>query len=1060
MSASTKSHVIFVAVALVASGAHAAKRAKPVTNEGSKENYENLVLPEPRFSDVPVSSLSYESKRIRLRGGKVEVKRPGIDAQRFLFERETFLVEKRDEAIKLLRQELDSGFTQNRDNILLRLGQLYTEKYMELNFHEVELYNRQFEAFEKAGKKGKDPAIDNKRSRRYLDQALTIFTKLENQYPNHPRIDEVLFFLGFVNIEFGQAKKGAAYLEKLVSKYPQSRKFEEGVLYLADFYFDNQRFKEAFEKYRILQKKKDDDLYDYASYKVAWCRLNLGSPDVGLKEMKDLIDRLEKDNSKGKFNLREQALTDLVTFFVESGKADEAFAYYTDKLGEEKAFEKLRTVATLLLANGKHAGAEKAYKRLLDRYGDSAEAPEYAMALYEAQMASAKTADAVLTLKMTLDRYGANSDWAKKFGKDKEKEAKEKLAALQKDATNAALFYHRTAQKSKSKQNYDYALELYSALVKAFPESADKRKLNFYQAEILYEKKEYLEASGIYMQIAKSEPKDKLAEEAAFNALLAVDQLTSKAPTLKRYSDKEQKEMAFEKTKLSTEETRFIEVADYYLKNYSKFQRSVDVQFRIASIYYRHNYFDEALPIFDEIATKHPNHKFAANSAHLVLDIYNIKKDYKGLADTSARFAKTPSLGNAKFKEEMTAFKDQIGFKAIEGLERQSKWAEAGEAYLKYYKSDTDGTLAEQALYNSVVSYEKSGDEAKLKEAAFLFMERYPKNEYNKRLILLQAKSAEQDYDYAKARDLYRKFYSQNPKDPQAKKALFNAAVFAELTEDNRAALSLYEDYLKQPGVTAKERKDILVSQSKLNRKTGDFRRTEESYRALLQQSATLEEKGEYLAKLAELYEKNGRRSDREALLQEIEALAKGRSNPKDLGPAVEYLAESRFKAVEPEKKSYERLKLRLPPATLVNDIKKKQAALKKLADSYDKVVSLGDPEWGVAALAETADAYSQFSQSYRSIPIPASFKGAQRVELERQMKELDGQLIKPLDDKAVEIRKTCVSNAVRFSVVTEYVSRCRAGGGSEGDRFAPSGILPEPGYWTTTSGNLGVARP
>jgi len=197
----------------------------------------------------------------------LEFNAPSVDAEEYLFAKKAFISERRDQAIKLLRQQLDTGYTRNLDNILLRLGQLYTEKYMELSYYETELYNNQLEEYNQNKRGKKAPKLNTKRSNRYLKLAIDLFTSLEKKFPKHPKLDEILFFIGFVNVEFGRVTKGARYLRKVIQKYPRSRKYEEALLYLGDFHFDRQQYRQALKNFRILLRKKNPDYYNYTLYK-------------------------------------------------------------------------------------------------------------------------------------------------------------------------------------------------------------------------------------------------------------------------------------------------------------------------------------------------------------------------------------------------------------------------------------------------------------------------------------------------------------------------------------------------------------------------------------------------------------------------------------------------------------------------------------------------------------------------------------------------------------------------------------------------------------------------
>ena len=84
------------------------------------KDYDNFNLPNnPKTRPIlPVSKLSYTTNKVRIRGKNLRLAEPSVDRKEYLFVKEAFLAERRDQALKLLRQELDSGVKTNRDNML------------------------------------------------------------------------------------------------------------------------------------------------------------------------------------------------------------------------------------------------------------------------------------------------------------------------------------------------------------------------------------------------------------------------------------------------------------------------------------------------------------------------------------------------------------------------------------------------------------------------------------------------------------------------------------------------------------------------------------------------------------------------------------------------------------------------------------------------------------------------------------------------------------------------------------------------------------------------------
>ena len=1034
-----------------------------VSPSAGAKDYENFDLPrQAGKAPVPTESrVNYKTERVEMVGKNMRLKESSYNSQEFLFAKEAFLAEKRDESIKLLRQEMDSGYKSNRDNMLLRLGQLYAEKYQELSYGENEMYSRQLEDFEKkkaTDKNVKRPVMDTSRSRRYLKDALQLFYSVEKEFPKHAKIDEVIFFIGFVEMESGNLEKGMKYLERVVRQYPQSRKFDEAVVYLGDHYFDKVKFREAIAKFNILLRRQESSLYYYAVYKLAWCELNTAQQVKGLRRMKTLVTALKGTSDKAKFNLREQALKDLVIFYGEVEAVDEAIEFFTDTQGKEKALENLRLIADLLRNKARDEAAIKAYTKLLAEFPNSIDAPRMQLGLYESRVRLGQTAKAVASLVNTIERYGAISDWAKSFPPEKAAEVKAALETVVAEGEKAALFHHNSAQKSSKKEPYAYALKLYTALLECFPNFPERKKLSFYKAEILFNEGKWLDAANAYMFSAKVPPKDKLTDDAVYSAVLSLDRLTAKNEKIERFTKEEQKNVDLTPQEIPAEEKRFIEVAEYYIQEYPKGEKVVDVKFRIASIHYRFHHYDVAQEEFRNIAMNHPRHRSATTAAHIVLDIYNIKKDFVALDATATLFGATKDLGDAEFKAEMAQLSGEIGFKKLEGLEQQNKWGEAGDSYYNFYKTNSTGPLAEKSLYNAYVSYEKADDAVKSAETSRLFIAKFPKSQYAQKMTLALAKNAERQYDFNAAQKLYEDYHKKFPTDKESRKALYNAAVFAELLEHDKDGLALYQEYLKG-NVNAEERKAILISQAKIYRRMGNWAEVSNIYRRLSRESRDLDDRLAFLGELARQYEKGGKLTERTAILNEMKAIyASAAKKPSGLG--LPYVAEAQFKALAKSREGYEKVKLRFPPEDLLYLLKRKEKLLSKLAADYDRVVEVGVPEWGVAALLEKSTAYENLVHSFRAVQIPASYKGENRDEAEKGLKAIDAKMVAPLENRSQEILKACLERASQFHVASEYASKCRQKLKQPGSEMAePGGVFPQPSYWSTRWLGEEVAR-
>jgi len=494
-------------------------------------------------------------------------------------------------------------------------------------------------------------------------------------------------------------------------------------------------------------------------------------------------------------------------------------------------------------------------------------------------------------------------------------------------------------------------------------------------------------------------------------------------------------------------------VAEIYLNDYPKGEKVVDVKFRVGAIYYRYHHFDKAIAAFDGIATTYPKHRSAETAAGLVLDIYNVQKDYTQLEKTANRYEAIATLGDKEFRKELARVRSEIQFKRIESFEAGNEWAKAADEYWKAYSNNPQGPLAEQSLYNAYISYEKADNFNRATEIGKLFATKFPKSTHTASMLLKAAKQNEEHFEFEKAESLYAEYHQKFPKEKEAMKALYNSALFAELLERGSVAIKRYDEYVKQYKISNTEKDAIALSIAKIYRKQGEWEKYQSQMRKLARESGNVDTKLKLLGDLARNLEIANRDADKNAIAQEIRNLYQTSKRPlNSIGLAAKYVAEGEFKLLAPKREKYNKVVLRFPPEDLVYLMGVKQKQLSKLADDYDHMVELGVPTWGVAALHEKASSYMDYVKQFRSLEIPKKHKGEEKAEIEKSLKQIDETKIKPIEKKGQEFYEVCAAKAAEFYVVSGYASQCRSK--SKDFKADSLGIQPQAIAWSR-GGNL-----
>jgi len=162
--------------------------------------------------------------------------------------------------------------------------------------------------------KYQDQRGEKRRSELIMQNALMLYEKVRSEYPQYPRIDEVLSVLGYAEFKAGNKKKAIKHYEALKKKFPKSRRVSEAYLQLGEYYFDQSSMFFAKQNYEKALNNNDKFARDYALYKLAWVYFNLSEYAGGIKKLKEVIQRTGNDGYEGWDKLQAAAKRDLPLF--------------------------------------------------------------------------------------------------------------------------------------------------------------------------------------------------------------------------------------------------------------------------------------------------------------------------------------------------------------------------------------------------------------------------------------------------------------------------------------------------------------------------------------------------------------------------------------------------------------------------------------------------------------------------------------------------------------------------------------------------------------------------
>jgi len=220
-----------------------------------------------------------------------------------------------------------------------------------------------------------------------------------------------------------------------------------------------------------------------------------------------------------------------------------------------------------------------------------------------------------------------------------------------------ALLLHKRAQKHKDNRGRVIVEQLYRSYLDRFADQRDATELGFYHGEVLWTLERWREAANRYQWVAERDPDGKFAREAAYAAMLAWKNVLDGD----RSAASGEVDAGLSPRPLTDDERGLLAAMDRYLAIVPPAGDRVQVEYRRARIYYDHNLFVEAIPLFQAVVDGQPEHELALYSANLVLDSLNALGRNRDLLRRVDSYLANPALmKDQEFADQLAAIKTEL----------------------------------------------------------------------------------------------------------------------------------------------------------------------------------------------------------------------------------------------------------------------------------------------------------------------------------------------------------------------------------------------------------------
>ncbi|MCC6276358.1 MAG: tetratricopeptide repeat protein [Oligoflexia bacterium] len=910
--------------------------------------------------------------------------------------------------------------SKNRGELWLRLAELYVEKAKYIEYRIQKEYDVKLARY--LEKKGPKPKLSLSSSQEYNKKAITLYQWFLRDFPKDQKIDQALFFLGYNHVEMGQIKQGVSYYQRLVKEHPNSPYIGEAHFALGEYYFENDKWSEGLKSYSDVLKNPRARLYSFALYKIAWCQYRMGRVGQGLKTLEQVIklsrtsDASQTDGRSkpvSKIRLGSEALKDAVLFYADVGNYAAAKQYFMSLGGEKAAWIMLEKLAYLYSDTGRKEPAQYVFKQLLDHNATAPRAFDYQYQIVKNFSTSRNQRVYRDELFNWVDNYGPDGAWGR-ANAGNEKLMADAYTLRESALRNYTLLLHKNAQNSTKKGDFAQARESYQLYLVKFKDSPKNSEMHFFFSELLYAMGEFENAGRNYRMVADKDPKGKYFEPSVLNSVLSLEKGLKTDEQMKKVVGDSLQPVAFGEV-----ENNFVAAAEYYIKTFPRGEKSVDVKFKVGRLHYSFNHFDEALKTFKQIVSQHPKTPYAVYSANLILDIFNLRKDYDGLAREGQDLIKNPALASQGFSADVREVVEKVDFKKAQDLELAKKYEDSARAFALFAKKYPKSALTPVATFNAGVNYERA---YKFPEAIVSYsrvVATPPKKGQEKsyyRSLLLLGKMYEQTGQYDKAALQFERYAKENPGDRLTPDLYYNSALIWEGQKEYYKAINSYEKYYNS--TKRKDRASALFKIAQIKEQLGQNKPAIEAYEHFLSSGPTDGEQiVEAVFRIGELHSAKGRVDDATKAYQRTVATEKSLTAKSGRPVGLVFAAEAKFKLAERVYDEFASIRIPANPAKQGEAIQQKLQLLTKLNGALAEVIKYDEGNMVIASLAKLGLAYDHISKALWSAPVP---KGLNPQEVEAYKKGVD-QVALPLKAKAVENFTSAINKSYEINYYNKY---------------------------------------
>ncbi len=384
---------------------------------------------------------------------------------------------------------------------------------------------------------------------------------------------------------------------------------------------------------------------------------------------------------------------------------------------------------------------EEAYGGNANFYLEQKNAPQIDKELIEALMKEGRFEEAQNLRLKIVERYDSNSVWYKKNQKYPES-VKNAEAAIRGAMLDIPQYHHAQAAKltkegdlESGKRQYAKAIESYEAFLKRYAKEPtwDEYKVHINLALVYHEMGQHANAAKMFNWIVETDttrygrrPMGSGAlltkDEAGYNAVLMMDQARENAKKTKANDDVIQA--------YSLPETKaYFDQVDKYMAKFGKNKEAAELAYNAAIVHYDAKQFKVAVNVLRKLKTDFPKHQYILLISRLLaqslLESNQFDESLTEFEWLLKQYTKVKETRNDSMAKEIEKAIAYVLFQMAEQSVKAGQYEKGAEAYLALVKRYPLIDIADIAVLESGVAYEKVNQYEKAIESFLLLQTKY-----------------------------------------------------------------------------------------------------------------------------------------------------------------------------------------------------------------------------------------------------------------------------------------------------------------------------------------------